>query len=169
MNTNVAWPERWIDSWHAYEPSSQSSGRMRKWAACKRQAAFFIRPARTYSNWCKSPNRPDSGKGAGDTDEGYEYAVGIDLENFFDTVNQSYIIELLSHTVKGGRVIIHIHQYLYAGVMIDGMYHPTPEGTQQGGPLSLLLPTGPATLIDHCIGSFLRWAANLRPCFISPG
>ena len=30
-------------------------------------------------------------------DEGYEYAVGIDLERFFDTVNQSYLIELLSH------------------------------------------------------------------------
>ena len=33
---------------------------------------------------------------------GYEYAVGIDLERFFDTVNQSYLIELLSHTIKDG-------------------------------------------------------------------
>ena len=72
-------------------------------------------------------------------DAGYEYAVGIDLEKFFDTVNQSYLIELLSHTVKDGRVISLIHRYLYAGVMIDGMYHPTPEGTPQGGPLSPLL------------------------------
>jgi len=72
-------------------------------------------------------------------DAGYEYAVGIDLEKFFDTVNQSYLIELLSHTVKDGRVISLIHKYLYAGVMIDGMYHPTPEGTPQGGPLSPLL------------------------------
>lgn len=71
--------------------------------------------------------------------EGYEYAVGIDLEKFFDTVNQSYLIELLSHTVKDGRVISLIHKYLYAGVLIDGMYHPTPEGTPQGGPLSPLL------------------------------
>ena len=71
--------------------------------------------------------------------EGYEYAVGIDLEKFFDTVNQSYLIELLSHTVKDGRVISLIHRYLYAGVMVDGMYHPTPEGTPQGGPLSPLL------------------------------
>ena len=72
-------------------------------------------------------------------DAGYEYAVGIDLEKFFDTVNQSYLIELLSHTVKDGRVISLIHKYLYAGVMIDGMHHPTPEGTPQGGPLSPLL------------------------------
>ena len=72
-------------------------------------------------------------------DAGYEYAVGIDLEKFFDTVNQSYLKERLSHTVKDGRVISLIHKYLYAGVMIDGMYHPTPEGTPQGGPLSPLL------------------------------
>ena len=32
-----------------------------------------------------------------------------------------------------------IHKYLYAGVLIDGMYRPTPEGTPQGGPLSALL------------------------------
>ena len=67
---------------------------------------------------------------------GYESAVGIDLERFFDTVNQSYLIEILSHTVKDGRVISLIHKYLYAGVMIDGVYHPTPEGTPQGGPLN---------------------------------
>ena len=72
-------------------------------------------------------------------DAGHGYAVGIDLEKFFDTVNQSHLIELLSHTVKDGRVISLIHKYLYAGVMIDGMYHPTPEGTPQGGPLSPLL------------------------------
>lgn len=72
-------------------------------------------------------------------DAGYVNAVGIDLERFFDTVNQSYLIELLSHTVKDGRVISLIHKYLYAGVLIDGLYHPTPEGTPQGGPLSPLL------------------------------
>ena len=70
---------------------------------------------------------------------GYEYAVGIDLERFFDTVNQSYLIELLSHTIKDGRLISLIHRYLYAGVMVNGVYHPTTEGTPQGGPLSPLL------------------------------
>ena len=37
--------------------------------------------------------------------EGYRYAVGIDLERFFDTVNQSKLIEVLSRTIKDGRVI----------------------------------------------------------------
>lgn len=30
--------------------------------AWKRASFFLVRPARTYSNGCKSPNRPDSGK-----------------------------------------------------------------------------------------------------------
>lgn len=72
-------------------------------------------------------------------EEGYEYAVCIDLERFFDTVNQSYLIELLLHTIKDGRVLSLIHKYLYAGVMVNGVYQPTTEGTPQGGPLSPLL------------------------------
>jgi RNA-directed DNA polymerase len=37
--------------------------------------------------------------------EGYVYAVDMDLEKFFDTVNQSKLIEVLSRTIKDGRVI----------------------------------------------------------------
>ena len=48
---------------------------------------------------------------------GYIYAVDMDLEKFFDTVNQSKLIEVLSQTIKDGRVISLIHKYLIAGVM----------------------------------------------------
>ena len=44
--------------------------------------------------------------------DGYKYAVGIDLERFFDTVNQSKLIEVLSRTIKDGRVVSLIHKYL---------------------------------------------------------
>ena len=36
--------------------------------------------------------------------EGYVYVVDMDLEKFFDKVNQSKMIEILSRTVKDGRV-----------------------------------------------------------------
>ncbi len=36
---------------------------------------------------------------------GYKYVVDMDLGKFFDTVNQSKMIEILSRTVKDGRVI----------------------------------------------------------------
>jgi len=71
--------------------------------------------------------------------EGYKYAVDIDLERFFDTVNHSKLIEVLSRKIKDGRVISLIHKYLNAGVMKEGKYEETPEGVPQGGPLSPVL------------------------------
>lgn len=71
--------------------------------------------------------------------EGYVYAVDIDLERFFDTVNHSKLIEVLSRKVKDGRVVSLIHKYLNAGVMKEGRYEETPEGVPQGGPLSPVL------------------------------
>jgi group II intron reverse transcriptase/maturase len=37
--------------------------------------------------------------------QGYVWTVDMDLEKFFDTVNQSKLIEILSRTIKEGRVI----------------------------------------------------------------
>ena len=71
--------------------------------------------------------------------EGYKYAVDIDLERFFDTVNHSKLTEVLSRKIKDGRVISLIHKYLNAGVMKEGKYEETPEGVPQGGPLSPVL------------------------------
>lgn len=69
-------------------------------------------------------------------EQGYRYAVDIDLELFFDTVNHARLIEILQRTIKDDAVISLIHRYLNAGVMKDGKYEPCEEGTPQGGPLS---------------------------------
>ncbi len=74
----------------------------------------------------------------GNVDEGYEYVVSMDLEKFFDTVNHSKLIEVLSRTVKDGRVVSLIHKYLNAGVLQNGFFEKTEEGVPQGGPLSPL-------------------------------
>ena len=71
--------------------------------------------------------------------DGYEYVVDMDLEKFFDTVCQSKLIEVLSRTIKDGRVISLIHKYLNAGVIANGMFERTEIGMPQGGPLSPLL------------------------------
>ena len=71
-------------------------------------------------------------------DEGYVYAISMDLQAYFDTVNHSKLIEVLSRTIKDGRAISLIHKYLNAGVMEDGGFRATPEGVPQGGPLSPL-------------------------------
>ena len=71
--------------------------------------------------------------------DGYIYVVDMDLEKFFDTVCQSKLIEVLSRTIKDGRVISLIHKYLNAGVIANGMFERTEIGMPQGGPLSPLL------------------------------
>lgn len=71
--------------------------------------------------------------------DGYKYAVDMDLEKFFDTVNQSKLIEILSRTIKDGRVISLIHKYLHAGVVVRNKFETTEVGVPQGGPLSPLL------------------------------
>ena len=71
--------------------------------------------------------------------DGYVYVVDMDLEKFFDTVCQSKLIEVLSRTIKDGRVISLIHKYLNAGVISNGVFEKTDVGMPQGGPLSPLL------------------------------
>jgi len=72
-------------------------------------------------------------------DDGYVYVVDMDLEKFFDTVNQSKLTEVLFRTIKDGRVISLIGKYQRAGVMEAGVFARTDIGVAQGGPLSPLL------------------------------
>ena len=72
-------------------------------------------------------------------DEGYIWVVDLDLEKYFDTVNQSKLIQILSEEIKEGDVISLIHKYLKSGIMIDGIKVKSDKGVPQGGPLSPLL------------------------------
>ena len=63
--------------------------------------------------------------------DGYVYVVDMDLEKFFDTVCQSKLIEVLSRTIKDGRVISLIHKYLNAGVISRGVFEKTETGMPQ--------------------------------------
>lgn len=72
-------------------------------------------------------------------DEGYKYVVDLDLERFFDTVNHSRLIDILSRTITDGRVVSLIHKYLSSGVINQGLFEASEDGTPQGDPLSPLL------------------------------
>ena len=71
--------------------------------------------------------------------DGYDWIVDLDLEKFFDTVNQDKLIGLIMKTVKDGEVVSLIRKFLVSGVMENGKYEPTKAGTPQGGNLSPLL------------------------------
>ena len=71
--------------------------------------------------------------------DGYEWIVDIDLERFFDTVDQDRLINIIMRTIKDGDVVSLIRKYLSAGVMENGLVKATDKGTPQGGNLSPLL------------------------------
>lgn len=97
--------------------------------------------------------------------EGYKYVVDMDLEKYFDTVNQSKLIQIVSETIKDGRVISLIHKFLKSGVMADGLIEESPEGVPQGGPLSPLLGNIMLNECDHELEKrghyFVRYADDL--------
>ncbi|MCE5331147.1 MAG: group II intron reverse transcriptase/maturase [Bacteroidales bacterium] len=97
--------------------------------------------------------------------EGYKYVVDMDLEKYFDTVNQSRLIQILSETIKDERAISLIHKFLRAGVMVGGMFEDSPEGVPQGGPLSPLLGNILLNECDHELERrghrFVRYADDL--------
>lgn len=70
---------------------------------------------------------------------GYGNVVVLDLEKFFDTVNHSRLIELISRRVKDSRVISLIHKYLTVGVVMGNKFEESEVGVPQAGPLSPLL------------------------------
>ena len=72
-------------------------------------------------------------------EQGYTYAVSIDLSRYFDTINHEILLNILRRDIKDERVIQMIKRYLKGGVMENGVVMETEEGSPQGGNLSPLL------------------------------
>lgn len=81
--------------------------------------------------------------------EGYVWTVDMDLEKFFDSVNQSKMVEILSRSITDGRVISLIHKYFRAGAERMGRFEETRIGVPQGGPLSPLCANVMLNELDH--------------------
>ena len=70
---------------------------------------------------------------------GYKWVVDLDLEKFFDTVNQDLLISIIRRTVKEDKVVSLIMRYLQAGVLVNGVFEMREKGTPQGGNISPIL------------------------------
>lgn len=71
--------------------------------------------------------------------EGYEWVIDIDIEQFFDKVNHDKLIQILREQVNDSTTLNLIRKYLKAGVMEKGLERATTSGVPQGGPLSVVL------------------------------
>lgn len=119
--------------------------------------SFGFRPKRSAHDAIK--------KSQGNLQEGYTYVVDMDLEKYFDTVNQSKLAEVLSRTIQDGRVISLIHKFLKAGVIVKHKFEGTEIGVPQGGNLSPLLSNVMLNELDKELENrghrFVRYADDL--------
>lgn len=71
--------------------------------------------------------------------EGCRWVVDMDLEKFFDKVNHDRLMGTLAKRIEDKRLLKLIRKYLKSGILINGLFKTSEEGTPQGGPLSPLL------------------------------
>jgi RNA-directed DNA polymerase len=94
--------------------------------------------------------------------EGKEWVVDIDLENFFGTINHDRLMATLAKKISDKRVLKLIGMTLRSGAMVNGTLEPTKEGSVQGSPLSPLLSNIVLDELDKELEkrglSFCRWA-----------
>jgi RNA-directed DNA polymerase len=75
----------------------------------------------------------------GHLEDGYEWVVDLDLENFFDLVCHQRLTVKLAERVSDRRLLVLIGRMLKAKVVLpDGVVIDSEQGIAQGGPLSAL-------------------------------
>jgi RNA-directed DNA polymerase len=88
------------------------------------------------------------GRGAHDATRTLHRAIGeqrtgwiveVDIRKFFDTLEHSHLREFLRKRVRDGVILRLIDKWLKAGVVEEGTWQATDEGTPQGGIISPLL------------------------------
>lgn len=102
--------------------------------------------------------------------DGYTYIVDIDLEKFFDNVPQDKLMTLVGKIIRDPDTESLIARYLKAGVMVNGEYENTDEGTPLGGDLSPILSNIMFNELDRELEArglhFVRYADD---CIIAVG
>jgi len=73
------------------------------------------------------------------SNRGYKYAVEGDIRKCFDRIHHQTLLRILRRVIRDESVIYIIRQMLKVGVMEDGAWSVTDDGTPQGGIVSPLL------------------------------
>jgi len=84
-------------------------------------------------------------------DRGYRYVVEVDIEKYFDSVDHALLMKKLEEEVTDSSVLNLIKDFLQVGVMEEGQWSATDEGTPQGGVISPLLANVYLNSFDHLI------------------
>ena len=67
------------------------------------------------------------------------WVLDLDIRAFFDRISHAWLIQFVEHRIGDQRIVRLIQKWLKAGVMEQGRWHETEEGTPQGSVISPIL------------------------------
>ena len=76
---------------------------------------------------------------AGITRKKVDWVLDLDIRSFFDKISHEWLGKFVEHRIQDKRVVRLIRKWLKAGVMEQGQWHGTEEGTPQGAVISPIL------------------------------
>src|SRR6266508_1408609 len=100
----------------------------------------------------RSPHHGLDALTVGITSKKVNWVLDADICDFFSTLDQAWLLKFLEHRIADKRVLRLIRKWLNAGVIEDGNWSETIEGSPQGASVSPLL----ANVYLHYV--FDRWA-----------
>src|SRR6266700_931177 len=84
------------------------------------------------------------------------FILDADIQSFFDTVSQEWLVRFLEHRIGDKRILRLVQKWLKAGVLEDGVLTVSERGTGQGSVISPLL----ANVYLHYVSDL--WAERWR-------
>jgi group II intron reverse transcriptase/maturase len=73
------------------------------------------------------------------TSKKVNWILDADVEGYFDSIDHSWLVEFLEHRIGDQRILRLIRKWLHAGIIEDGEWSKTTEGSPQGSVISPLL------------------------------
>ena len=68
-----------------------------------------------------------------------DWIIDLDIRSFFDKIGHEWMVKFVEHRIGDQRIVRLIQKWLKAGVMEDGKWFGTEEGTPQGSVISPIL------------------------------
>jgi group II intron reverse transcriptase/maturase len=102
------------------------------WEPEFRDCSYGFRPGRSAHQALARVNQIITG-------ERTQWVVEADIKSFFDSVDHEHLMRFVAHRVGDANLLRIIRRFLKAGVLEDGAFHASEQGTPQGGLVSPLL------------------------------